>query len=88
MDNIMKIPMSGTGAVQATPQTIACVYHWNLDVRYYINILTTYHQLSLDQVFPFSGWFMCDKMSTLTKSSDMNINAIDLNEAKNIGLVN
>ena len=55
LDNIMNIPTSGTGEVHTTPQTIVGVDDWNTDVRYYINILTSYHQLSLDQVRAFSG---------------------------------
>ena len=84
----MNIPTSGTEEVHATPQTIGGVYHWNADVRDYINILMSYHQLSLDQVRAFSGWFMGDEMTTLTKSSNMKINAINPNEAGNLGLVN
>ena len=44
----MNIPMSGTGAVYAAPQTIVGVDHWYADVRDYINIITSYHQLYLD----------------------------------------
>ena len=62
--------------------------HWNADVRDYINILTSYHQLSLDQFRAFYGWFVGDETSSLTKSSDMKINAIDPNEAVNLSLVN
>ena len=51
-------------------------------------ILTSYQQMSLDQVRAFSGWFMGDKTSSLTKYSDMKINAINPNEARNFGLVN
>ena len=88
LDNIMNIPTSGTGSVHATPQTIVGVDHWNADVRNYINILTSYHQLSLDQFRAFSVWFMGNKTSTLTKSSDMQINAINKNKDGNLGLLN
>ena len=88
LDNIMNILTSGTGAVHSTPQTIVGMDHWNAYVRDYINILTSYHHMSLDQVRAFSGWFMVDEMSSLTKSSDMNINAIDPNKAGNLGRVN
>ena len=57
-------------------------------MRDYINILTSYHLLSLDQVLAFSGWFIYGKMSTLTNSSDMKINVIDTNEDGNLGLMN
>ena len=53
LDNIMNIPTSGTGAVHATPRTIVGVDHRNTYVRYYINTLSSYHQLSLDQVRAF-----------------------------------
>ena len=88
LDNIMNIPISGTGAVHATPLNIVGLYHWNLDVRDYIKILTSYHQLFLDQFCAFYGWFMGNKTSTLTKYYDMKINAIDLNDAGILGLVN
>ena len=84
----MNIPTSRTGAAHAAPRTIIGVYHWNLDMGDYINIRTSYNQLYLDQVCALSGWFMGYKMSTLTNSSDMNINAIDPNEAGNLGLMN
>ena len=73
----MSIPTSGTGAVHATPKTIVGVDQWNTDVKYYIKIIISYHHMSLDQFCAFSGWFMGDKKSTLIKSSDMKINAID-----------
>ena len=76
LDNITNIPTSGTGAVHANPQKIIGVDHWNMDVRDYIYILTSYHQLPLDQVRDFSGWFMGDETSSLTKSSDMKINPL------------
>ena len=88
LDNIINILASGTGAVHATPKTIVGIDNWNSDVRDYINIRTSYHQLSLDQVRAFSGWFMGYKNSTLTKSYDIKINAIDLNKAGNLGLIN
>ena len=72
----MNIPMSGTGAFHATPKTTVGVDYWNADVMDYINIITSYHQISLDQARAFYGWFMGNKKSSLTKSSDMNINAI------------
>ena len=84
----MNIPTSGTGAVHANPQTIGGLDHWNADVRDYINIFTSYHQLYLDQVRAFSGWFMGDETPTLTKFSDTKINTINLNEAGNFSLVN
>ena len=88
LDNTMNTPTSRTGAVHTNPRTILGVYHWNADVRDYINTLTSYHQMSLDQVCAFSGWFIGNKMSSLTKSSDMKTNATNPNEAGNIGLVN
>ena len=57
-------------------------------MRDYINILTSYHQMSLDQFHAFSWWFMGDETSTLTKPSNMKINAINLNKAINLSLVN
>ena len=84
----MKILTSGKGAVHATQGTIFGVNHWNADMRNNINILTSYHQLYLYQVRAFSGWFMGDETSSLIKSSDMKINAINSNEARNLGLVN
>ena len=87
LDNIMNIPTSGTGSVHATPQTIVGMDHWNADLRDYINILMSYRQLSLYQVCAFSSWFMGNKTSSLTMSSEIKINAIDLNKAGNLGLV-
>ena len=62
--------------------------HWNVDMRDCINIVTSYHKLSLDQFGAFSGWFMGRKTSTLTKLYDMNINLIDPEDNVNLGLVN
>ena len=58
------------------------------DSYYWVTWDLHYQQLSLDQVRAFSGWFMGNKTSTLTKYSDMKINAINLNEAGNLVLVN
>ena len=85
--NIMNIPTSRIGAVHATPQTIVGTDHWNADVRNYINILMSYHQMSLDKVRAFSGWFMGNKTSTLTKSSnthrDRNVRIMSPGQATN-----
>ena len=70
MDNIMNIPTSGTGSFHTTSITIVGVGHWNAAVRDYINILTSYHQISLDQLCALSGWFMGDKMSLIINSSN------------------
>ena len=43
----MSIPTSGTGAVHSNPKIVVGVDHWNVNVRDYINILMSYHQLSL-----------------------------------------
>ena len=69
MDNIMNILTSRILADHATPQTIVDVDYWNADVEDYINILTSYHKLSLDQVRAFYRWFMGNKISTLAKAS-------------------
>ena len=70
LENIMNIPTYGTGSVHAAPRTIVGVEHWNADIRDYINILTSYHQISLDQFRAFYGWFMGDKTSSLNKSKN------------------
>ena len=55
MDNIMNIPTSGIGAVHTTPKETVSGDQWNVDMRDYIKIITSYHQLSLDQVHAFFG---------------------------------
>ena len=80
----MNILTSGAVAVHTTLRTIVGVDHWNADVKDYINILMSYHQLSLDQVHAFSGWFMGDETSSLTKSSNMKIPSINLNEEETL----
>ena len=77
----MNISTSVTGTFHATPQNIVRVNHLNADVRYYINILMPYHQLSLDQVCALSRWFMSDEISTLIKVTIIKINDIYPNEA-------
>ena len=85
---MMKILTSGTGEVQTNRLTIFGIDHWNADVRDYINIPVSYHQMSLYQVHAFSRWFIGKETSSLTKSSNMKINAIGPNKAINLGLVN
>ena len=87
LDNIMNTPTSRIVAVHATPQTIVVVDHWNANVRDYTQTITSYQQLFIYQVCVFSGWFMGDEISTLAKSSDMNIISIGPNEDGNLGLV-
>ena len=84
----MNTPTSGKGAVDKNSQNIVGVDHWNVDARDYIKILTSYHQLSLDQVHALYGWFMGNKTYTLTKFTNMKLNDIDPNKAGNLGLVN
>ena len=48
MENIMNIPTSRMLELDAAPETIAGIDHWNSDVRYYINIHMPYPQMSLD----------------------------------------
>ena len=76
------------GAVNAAPLITVGLYHWNADVRDYINILTSYHHILHDQEHAFSRWFTGNKTSTLTKSTGMKLNTIYPNEASNFGLVN
>ena len=84
----MNIPTSMTGAVHTTPKSIVGADHCNAELGDYINILTSYHQMSLDQVRAFFGCFMGDETSTLTNSSDMKINSINPNDSRNLSLVN
>ena len=88
MDNIMNTLTSRTGVVNAAPQTIVGVENLNADLKEYVNILRSHHHLYLDQVFSFFVYFMGNGISTLTMSTNMNLNAIDPNEANNLGLVN
>ena len=88
LDNIMNVPTSGTGKVENNPRLILGKDQWNAELGTYINVLTSYHQLTLDQVRAFSGWFMGDESSKLETSSTMKVEPIYPNIQGNIGLVN
>jgi len=88
LDNIMNVPTSGTGKVEDNPRLILGKDQWNAELGTYINVLTSYHQLTLDQVRAFSGWFMGDESSKLETSSTMKVEPIDPNKEGNVGLVN
>ena len=58
----MNVLTSGIGEVHATAKTIDGIDHWNVDVRNYINILMSYHILSLYQVYPSSVGLWVSKL--------------------------
>ena len=62
------------------------VHHVNLHTKK--DLLSEYHNITLEQVKAFSGWFMGRDNSALKLSTDMVIRALDPDVGGNLGLVN
>ena len=87
IEPIMNVSKSGTGAVNVAPINISGEDIWSADLVDSIKILFQSHLLSLDQVQPFSGWFMENKTFTFSTLTNMIIKPINPNKTENLACV-
>ena len=75
----MNIPTSGNGVVDPNPGNISGEYFWKSDLGDIFNILLQPHNIALNQVQEYLGWFIGSDNSTQEISMDMQIKSIDPN---------
>ena len=84
----MNVPTSGTGSVNPNLRTIDGEYFFKADLGDIFNLLLQPHNISLNQVQEYLGWFIGSDNSTQEISIDMQIKSIDPNLTRNVELVN
>ncbi len=83
--HFMRIPISGTGTIYATP---ACspgnknIY--SADLADFKNLIEDFQHIILEQVMAFASWFMGGKgqLMTLCYPSNMTMKYVDVNAAR------
>ena len=86
--SLINVPTSGTGVVDPNSQRVSGVDVWSAYLKEAINIILQTHLVTLNHVQTYSGWIVGDENSTLTKSADMIVKAIDPNKPGNVGFIN
>ena len=84
----MDIPTTGTGAVESAPKTIGGKDYTNANLGNFVIFLDKIHQVNLDDVRNFEGWYFGGPNSTLAISANMKIEPLDPHTIENLGLVN
>ena len=67
LDHIINVPTTGTGRVEAQARTLVGINYHNADLGNLKNLLKDIHALTIDHMRAYSGWYMGDDNSTLTK---------------------
>ena len=88
LDDIFRVPKSGTGVADANPHTLPGSEVYNSDLAYFTNLLEDYHHLTDKQVMNFSGWIYGNEIQKLEKSTDMVVKAIYPSADRNQGMAN
>ena len=88
LDRSMDIPTTGTGAVESAPKTIGGKDYTNSNLGNFVSFLDNIHQVNLDYVRNFKGWYSGGPNLTLAISANMKIDPLDPNAIGNLGLVN
>ena len=88
LDRSMEIPTTGTGAVESAPKTIVGKDYMKDILGDFVSFLHKIHQVNLDDVQKFEGWYFGGPNLTLAISANMNIEPLDPNATGNLGLVN
>ena len=88
LDEIFRVPKSGTGVVDVNPRTLPGSEVYNFNLADFTNLLEAYQQLTDEQVMNFSGWIYGDEIHKLEKLTDMVVKATDTNTEENQGMAN
>ena len=86
--SLINVPTSGTGTVDPNPLRVLGVDVWSADLKEAIIILLQTHLVTLNHVQAYSGWIFGDDNSTVTKSADVIVKAIDPNKLGKVSLLN
>ena len=84
----MEIPTTGTGAVKTNPKSIGGKDYANANFGDFVSFLDKIHQVTLEDVQKYEGWYFGGPNSTLAILADMKIKPLDPNVAGDLGLVN
>ena len=84
----MENPTKGTGAVESAPMTIGGKDYANANLGDFVSFLDKIHQVNLDDVQNFEGWYFGGPNWTLAISANMKIEPLDPNTTRNLVLVN
>ena len=87
LNRSMEIPTTGTGAVESAPKTIGGKDYANANLGNFVSFLNKIHQVNLDDVRNFEGWYFGGPNSTLAISANMKIEPLNPNAIWNLGLV-
>ena len=69
LERSMEIPTTGTGAIESPPKTIGGKYYANANLGKFVSFLNNIHQVNLDDVRNFEGWYFGGPNSTLAISA-------------------
>ena len=88
LDRSMDIPTTGTGAVESTPKTIDRKDYVKANLGNFVSFLDKIHQINLDDVRNFEGWYFGGLNSKLAVLANMKTKPLEPNTIGNLGLVN
>ena len=88
MDDIFRVPKSGTSMADAKPHTVPVSEVYNVNLADFTNLLEDYHHLADKHVMHFSGYIYGDEIQKLEKSINMVVKAINPNAEGNQGMMN
>ena len=77
LDRSMEIPTTGTGAVANAPKMSGGSAYANADLGTFLNLLDKVHQVNIDQIRAFEGWYYGGPTSSLAISTDMKIQPLN-----------
>ena len=87
LDRSMEIPTTGTGAIESAPKTSGGNAYAHANLGTFLNFLDKVHQVKLEEIRAFEGWYCSSSGSSLAISADMKIEPLDPNAAGNQELV-
>ena len=88
LDRSMYIPTTGTRAVESAPKTIGGKDYANSNLGNFVSFLDKIHQVNLDDVRNFEGWYFGGPNSKLAVSANMKIEPLNPNAIGNLVLAN
>eukprot|EP00957_Ditylum_brightwellii_P097077 7392713-Ditylum_brightwellii.AAC.1 len=83
LDILLRIPTKGNDKIQAKPQRLAGVEHWDADLQEFKNLLVEIHSVNFDQIQAWSSWLYGGEAQELSVLKEMKIHAINPNKTGN-----
>ena len=88
LDRSMDIPTTGTGAVELASKAIGRKDYAKANLGNFMSFLDKIHQVNMDNVRNFEGWYFRGPNLMLAISANMKIKPLDSNTIGDLGLVN